>query len=307
MKQDWTMDLKGHSFVSGDAPCINERTMAIASRIRIADVLKAYGVDGEPRKCEEMPIDHSITERAGFVSGDTCGITMESLDAGVKRSHREWMRMYHGVRGTQMDPEPTELPSKELSEEEQQEYMRLYRGVGGQNPPVEMIDVSSLEEKLEPHIHRTPITPTLAVDIVIEVLTENDRRLVLIERKYPPYGFALPGGHVDVGESTEAAAVREAFEETGLHVKLTSLLGVYSKPDRDPRRHVVSVVYTAQAEGQPIAGDDAKEVTLVSISNGWPRFEALLERKYAFDHKKILNDYINWSIMGDRPSLLSVS
>ena len=87
-----------------------------------------------------------------------------------------------------------------------------------------------------------PITPALTVDVVIELTDRPDRPIVLIERRNPPAGHALPGGFVDVGETVEAAAVREAREETGLEVTLTRLLGVYSDPARDPRGHTVSIV-----------------------------------------------------------------
>src|SRR5688572_25091969 len=107
-----------------------------------------------------------------------------------------------------------------------------------------------------------PKTPLLTVDIVIR-LDNGPRRIVLIERRSPPPGWALPGGFVDVGESLETAAVREAKEETGLDVALELLLGCYSDPKRDPREHVVSAVYLAVASGQPAAADDAKDIMIV--------------------------------------------
>ncbi|MGQ9745830.1 MAG: NUDIX domain-containing protein [Dissulfurimicrobium sp.] len=132
------------------------------------------------------------------------------------------------------------------------------------------------QEKIK--IHANPI-PT--VDIIIE--TEDG--IVLIERKNPPFGWAIPGGFVDYGERAEDAAIREAKEETGLDVKLTGLLGVYSDPGRDPRMHTISTVFIAKADGRPMAGDDAKSVTIFGLDR--------LPDGLAFDHGKILKDYLN--------------
>ncbi|MBF0474639.1 MAG: NUDIX hydrolase [Deltaproteobacteria bacterium] len=125
--------------------------------------------------------------------------------------------------------------------------------------------------------YRNPI-PT--VDIIIEV---TPGRFVLIQRANPPYGWALPGGYVDYGESLEAAAVREAFEETGLRVKLMRQLGAYSDPKRDPRQHNISIVFVASASGVPQAGDDAKDLGIFT--------ETTLPIDLAFDHAQILADY----------------
>lgn len=127
-----------------------------------------------------------------------------------------------------------------------------------------------------------PITPLIAVDIIIELLDRPERPIVLIERRNPPHGWALPGGFVDVGETLEHAAVREAQEETGLDVHLQALLGCYSDPARDPRGHTVSAVYVAQARGEPQAGDDAGK-TMSADLRSLP--------KLAFDHALILADY----------------
>jgi 8-oxo-dGTP diphosphatase len=128
-----------------------------------------------------------------------------------------------------------------------------------------------------------PITPLLAADALIELLDYPGRPFVLIERVYPPYGWAVPGGFVDVGETLEHAAIREAKEETSLDVELTCLLGIYSNPQRDPRNHTVTAVYIAQAHGTPIATDDAKNYGLFSFDN--------LPEQLAFDHAQVLNDY----------------
>lgn len=128
-----------------------------------------------------------------------------------------------------------------------------------------------------------PQTPLLAVDIIIELVDRPGRPVVLIERKYPPFGWALPGGFVDIGESLEQAAQREAREETSLNVRLKALLGCYSDPARDPRGHTVSAVYVAEAEGSPVAQDDAAKVGVYAVDASLPPL--------AFDHEKILADY----------------
>jgi ADP-ribose pyrophosphatase YjhB (NUDIX family) len=124
--------------------------------------------------------------------------------------------------------------------------------------------------------HKNPF-PT--VDIIIEV----EGGIVLIERKNPPHGWAIPGGFVDYGETVEAAAVREAREETGLVVKLTGLLGVYSDPSRDPRSHTISTVFVASAAGRPVADDDAADAGVFTADT--------LPQDIAFDHREILEDY----------------
>ncbi|MBS0396136.1 MAG: NUDIX hydrolase [Proteobacteria bacterium] len=127
-----------------------------------------------------------------------------------------------------------------------------------------------------------PATPPVAADVVIELLDRPGRPIVLIERRFPPPGWALPGGFVEVGETVEAAAVREAREETGLEVRLTGLLGVYSDPARDPRGHTVGIVYVGEARGEPRAGDDAGAVAVIDPAAPPP---------LAFDHARILADY----------------
>lgn len=124
-------------------------------------------------------------------------------------------------------------------------------------------------------IHRNPV-PT--VDIIIETAGG----IVLIERKNPPPGWALPGGFVDYGESLEAAAIREAREETGLKVELSGQFHTYSDPDRDARLHTISTVFIARAQGEPVAGDDAAAAAIFTAANLPP---------LAFDHARILADY----------------
>lgn len=129
-------------------------------------------------------------------------------------------------------------------------------------------------------------TPLLTVDIIIRMTDQPGQPVVLIERRNPPHGWALPGGFVDVGETTEKAAIREALEETCLSVQLECLLGVYSDPRRDPRQHTVSVIYIASASGTPRAEDDAKNIKLFELNS--------IPTKLAFDHSIIVKDYKNY-------------
>lgn len=131
-----------------------------------------------------------------------------------------------------------------------------------------------------------PETPRLTVDIIIELIDQPDKPILLIERKNPPHGWALPGGFVDVGETLEQAAVREAAEEVSLSVKLKTLLGCYSNPKRDSRMHTVSAVYIAEATGSPKAADDAANVKAFAINE--------LPEILAFDHGLILKDYLSY-------------
>lgn len=133
---------------------------------------------------------------------------------------------------------------------------------------------------------KEPKTPFLAVDAVLRLWEGNIfKGIVLVERFYPPYGLALPGGFVERGERVEEAVLREVEEETGLRANIRRLLGVYSEPNRDPRFHVVSLVFVCDAEGKPKAGDDAKKVLVYPI-------EELPLDLLVFDHKKILMDYM---------------
>ncbi|TMA97085.1 MAG: NUDIX hydrolase [Deltaproteobacteria bacterium] len=132
--------------------------------------------------------------------------------------------------------------------------------------------------------------PLLTTDIIIEV---SDRGIVLIERKNPPHGWALPGGFVDYGESLEKAALREAKEETSLDVVLTEQFYTYSDPRRDPRHHSVSTVFIATAEGEPRGADDAKVARLFQ--------EEGLPTPLVFDHAQILRDYFVFRKTGLRP------
>ncbi|MBI5970792.1 MAG: NUDIX hydrolase [Deltaproteobacteria bacterium] len=148
-------------------------------------------------------------------------------------------------------------------------------------------------------MNKTFKNPVPTVDIIIELKSDGGDypeggktplRIVLIERKNPPYGWAIPGGFVDRGETLEEAAVREAFEETSLKVGLKAQMRAYSDPKRDPRMHTISVVFVAEAVGAPKARDDAKAIGIFSEDN--------LPKDMAFDHARILKDYFRWKKEG---------
>ena len=134
--------------------------------------------------------------------------------------------------------------------------------------------------------HRNPF-PT--VDIIIEI----NGGIILIERKNPPFGWALPGGFVDYGERLEDAVIREAKEETSLEVDNLRLLGCYSDPERDSRMHTISTVYVGTGFGTPCAADDA-----LNLANF--RLDSLPEQ-LCFDHARILTDYAAWKISHQQP------
>ncbi len=127
-------------------------------------------------------------------------------------------------------------------------------------------------------LRRNPI-PT--VDIIIE----TPEGIVLIERKNPPFGWALPGGFIEYNEPAEDAALREAHEETGLVLEGLKQFHTYSAPDRDPRHHTISIVFTAKAKGTPRADSDAANIGIF--------IKESLPQPLAFDHQQILEDYFN--------------
>ncbi|MEQ9367349.1 MAG: NUDIX hydrolase [Leptospirales bacterium] len=137
-----------------------------------------------------------------------------------------------------------------------------------------------------------PVTPLAAADAIIEI----GDKIVLIERRNEPHGHAIPGGFIDLGESAEEAAVREAKEETGLDVELTDMLALYSDPRRDPRGPVVTAMFIARApeNAEPRAGDDAKRAFLVDANQP--------PANLAFDHATILRDYARYKLDGRKPT-----
>jgi len=137
-----------------------------------------------------------------------------------------------------------------------------------------------------------PETPQLTVDAIIEM---ERGEIVLVERKFPPEGWAIPGGFVDPGESLLEAVKREALEETSLAIEVLDLFHVYSKPWRDPRGDTVSAVYWCRARGNPVGGDDAARAVAFAEGN--------LPAKIAFDHREILQQFFLWRKNGIRPTL----
>jgi 8-oxo-dGTP diphosphatase len=129
-------------------------------------------------------------------------------------------------------------------------------------------------------MNQTPKNPYVTVDIIIEI----QDGIVLVQRRNPPLGWALPGGFVDYGETLEAAARREALEETGLSVKLLEQFHTYSAPDRDPRHHTISTVFIATAKGSPQGADDALQALVFR--------PATLPRPIVFDHGGIISEYL---------------
>ena len=137
--------------------------------------------------------------------------------------------------------------------------------------------------------------PAPTVDIIIELIDKPNRPIVLIERKNEPYGWAIPGGFVDYGESIETAAIREAQEEVSLEVQLIEQFYVYSDPKRDLRQHTLAIVFIATAQGEPVAADDAQNL---GIFHQWE-----LPQQLCFDHDRIMQDYWNYRNYGRRPSV----
>jgi len=137
-----------------------------------------------------------------------------------------------------------------------------------------------------------PKTPEVTVDAIIE---SPGGAIVLVERRFPPIGWALPGGFVDPGESLFQAVRREALEETGLEVEVLALFHVYSRPWRDPRGDTVSAVYHCRSAGTPVGGDDAARALFFMPDE--------LPIHMAFDHRAIIADFVRWKTGGVKPSL----
>lgn len=135
--------------------------------------------------------------------------------------------------------------------------------------------------------HKVIKTPFLSVDGIIKLYDENDffKGIVFIERLNEPYGIALPGGFVDIGETVEEALIREMKEEVNLDVKILTLQNIYSDPKRDPRFHTASAVYLCEAKGKPKAADDAKNVFVYKL-------DEIPFEKLVFDHAQIVKEFL---------------
>lgn len=148
----------------------------------------------------------------------------------------------------------------------------------GKTAPVSETIYRSLQFKYGKHYI---YTPKLTVDMIVR----NENQILLIERKNPPYGWALPGGFVDYGETLETAAIRELQEETHITAEQIQFVGIYSDPKRDFRMHTVSAVFSTTSTAEPRAGDDAAKAQFFSID--------ALPKQIAFDHRQIISDYLS--------------
>jgi ADP-ribose pyrophosphatase YjhB (NUDIX family) len=138
------------------------------------------------------------------------------------------------------------------------------------------------------HVTEHYKNPYPTADVIVDI----GGKVLLIRRKNPPAGWAIPGGFIDYGECAEDAARREILEETGIEVRDLALFGVFSDPSRDPRFHTLTVVYTGVSDGVPVAGDDAAETGLFSEND--------LPKDLAFDHADVLAAYFA-QCRGQRP------
>ena len=136
--------------------------------------------------------------------------------------------------------------------------------------------------------------PLVTVDIIIEI----SDKIVLVKRANPPYGWALPGGFVDYGESLEASAIREAKEETSLEVTLQEQFHTYSDPDRDPRHHTITTVFIGNGSGTLKPADDAKRAGVFAEND--------LPEPIVFDHRKIIGDYFRYKKGADKKNIFSL-
>lgn len=169
----------------------------------------------------------------------------------------------------------------------------IFRHLGEDNSKIKEIVICLFDKKafdvfnkgvisyLEHIVYKLQQGPFSTVDAIIEI----DGGIVVIERSNPPFGLALPGGFVDYGESLEDAVIREVKEETNLDVVELKQLHTYSDPKRDPRFHTIGTVFAAKVRGIPKAGDDAAGLEIIKISE-------IEKLSFAFDHKKILEDYL---------------
>ena len=259
------------------------------------DPFKGYWALPGGRIQDGESLEDAVVREVKEETGLEIKIKSRELPTPVKvldnKTYLEQVRTYMGadprggaatVYAVQVKTDPKEL-SKILKNGDDAEDVRVCRL--DMLPPLAFDHEKALEDyfcRLKKYKNPIPTTDTII---------EYDKGIVLITRKNPPFGIAIPGGFAECGLSFEENAVKEAKEETGLNVELKKLLNVYSEPTRDPRGHMISATYIGKGWGELKAGDDAKTAKVYSI----PEVKELIqENKLVFDHAKILERYLRF-------------
>ncbi len=263
----------------GKGAYLNDQSIRVSGEKELSKALFAtgfpYDVHDRPRNVvaalEAMLIRAQGIRRAGAAAIDMVYVACGRLDGFWEQKLKPW----DTAAGTVI----LEEAGGRVSTFTLEEYSPFIPEVLATNGHLHEAAARVLEEY---SIWKHPRNPVPTVDVIIRLNGVVDQ-IVLIERKNPPHGWALPGGFVDYGESLEEAARREAQEETGLDVELAWQLGSYSDPARDPRLHTISTVFVADATGVPRGGDDAKVARVFGLDE--------LPERLCFDHREILEDY----------------
>ncbi len=230
-----------------------------------------------------LDVDLKVTECKSLDQETIRAIVAHSLSQGQENRQKSISFSDLGCRNTDF---PLAGVAK-IMVQEIMNYARMHK-----NPSLEKIIFCIKEEEsfrifdktIRGYVKHIQEELSLGPYVTVDIIIEMDEGIILIERSNPPYGWALPGGFLDYGESLEQAAVREAKEETNLDLVDLRQFHTYSKPGRDPRFQTVSTVFIANGKGTPQFGDDAKNLKIV-------RYDGLLKLDYAFDHKDIIKEY----------------